>query len=169
MKCACIEEKKNIPICFISLCWHWCRLVGLQLCLFRQLFFWWSIDCTWCTQFSFNGDIVTHVDKDDVDNVFNYMWQESDGVTSGKHYWKIHFKTLDGGGGVGFTSKGYFAKGYRCRGLCFNGNLTDGSGLLVGNFGPSPVAGDTIGMLVSFKRNRIKIFFDLKVLGWHSK
>lgn len=111
--------------------------------------------------FTIDGDIVTHVDEDAVDNVFNCMWQEGDGVSSGKHYWKIHFRTLDGGGGVGLTSKEHFGKGYRCKGLCFHGNLSDGSGLLVSNFGQSPVAGDTIGMLVSFEGARLKIFFDI--------
>lgn len=117
--------------------------------------------------FTIDGDIVTHVDEDVVDNVFNCMWQESDGVSSAKHYWKIHFRTLDGVGGVGLTSKEYFGKGYRCNGLCFNGNLSDGSCLLVGDFGRSPVAGDTIGILVSFESARLRIFFDIngKSLG----
>lgn len=53
-----------------------------------------------------NGDIVIH----DVNNrkgvwpddLFNCMWQEGDGVSSGKHYWKVNFQKLEEGGGAYF-------------------------------------------------------------------
>lgn len=117
--------------------------------------------------FTIKGDVVTHIDDNVVNNVFNCMWQEGDGASSGKHYWKINFRTLDGGGGVGLTSKEHFGKGYECKGFCFNGNLSDGSGLLVADFGPPPAAGDTVGILVSFEGARLRIFFDIngKSLG----
>lgn len=119
--------------------------------------------------FTINGNVVTHVDENVVDNVFNCMWQEYNGVSSGKHYWKINFRTLDGGGGgVGLTTKESFGKGYQCKGFCFNGNLSDdGKRLLVADFGQSPVQGDTIGILVSFEGDRLKVFLDIngKSLG----
>lgn len=117
--------------------------------------------------FSINGNIVTHIDESQCDNVFNCMWEEGDGVSTGQHYWKIHFRTLEGGGGVGLTLKEHFKKGYGCEGVCYNGNLSDGHRLLVCHFGPSPITGDTIGILASFEDNRLKVYFDIngKSLG----
>lgn len=117
--------------------------------------------------FVINANIVTHIDKSECDNVFNCLWEECDGVSTGKHYWKIHFRTLKGGGGVGLTSKDYFKQGYGCEGVCYNGNLSDGRRLFVSDFGPSPVTGDTLGILASFEGNRLKVYFDIngKSLG----
>lgn len=117
--------------------------------------------------FSINGDVVTHVDNEGVDNVFNCMWHDGDGVSSGKHYWKIHFLTLEDGAGVGITSKDHFKQGYACKAIKYLGNLSNGGGLLVGKFGPSPSAGDVIGILAVFEDDRLKVYIDVndKQLG----
>lgn len=112
-------------------------------------------------EFTINGNIVIHQSDKRGDNVFNCMWQEGDGVSSGKHYWKIHFQTLEDGAGVGITSKDHFKKGYACKGLKYLGNLSDGGSLLVANFGPAPKAGDIFGILVVFDYDRLKVYIDL--------
>lgn len=116
--------------------------------------------------FTINGNVVTHADGCG-GGVFNSLWHENDGVSSGTHYWKIHFETLQDGGGVGLTSQDRFKEGYACRALCYSGNLSTGSALLVGNFGNSPCAGDTVGILASFVDDRLKVYLDLngKSLG----
>ncbi|XP_037041832.1 uncharacterized protein LOC119078427 [Bradysia coprophila] len=110
--------------------------------------------------FAVNVDVVTHVDNKGVDNVFNAMWQDGDGVSSGEHYWKIHFPTLESGAGVGLTSKDYFKKGYACRAINYLGNLSNCGGLLVGNFGPRPKQADTIGILAVYEGDRLKVYVD---------
>ncbi|XP_037041830.1 uncharacterized protein LOC119078426 [Bradysia coprophila] len=111
--------------------------------------------------FAINGDVVTYVDNEGVDNVFNAMWQDGDGVSSGEHYWKIHFPTLESGAGVGLTSKDYFKQGYACQAINYLGNLSNCSGLLVGSFGPKPKQGDTIGILAVFEGDRLKVYVDV--------
>lgn len=117
--------------------------------------------------FTVNGNVVTHIDDQGVDNVFNAMWQEGDGVSSGKHYWKIHFQTLEDGAGVGLTSKDHFKEGYACKAIKYLGNLSNSGGLLVGNFGPRPNVGDVIGILAVFEDDRLKVYIDVneKSLG----
>jgi len=117
--------------------------------------------------FTINGNIVSYVDNEGCDNVFNSIWQDGEGVSSGKHYWKIHFQSLEGGAGVGLTSKDRFKQGYACKAIKYLGNLSNGGALLVGNFGPSPTTGDVIGILAVFEGDRLKVFIDVngKSLG----
>lgn len=110
-------------------------------------------------EFIINGEVVTHTEG--VDNVFNALWQDGDGVSSEKHYWKIHFPTLVDGASVGLTSQDHFKKGYDCKALKYSGNLSSGSGLLVANFGPSPKQGDTIGIMAVFEGEGLQVYVDV--------
>jgi len=111
--------------------------------------------------FTVDGNTVTHVDESGGGNIFNCLWDEGDGVTSGSHYWKIHFDSLEDGGGVGLTSKDRFKEGFACRSLSFSGNLSNGGALLVSSFGAEPIAGDTVGIFALFADDRLKVFIDL--------
>lgn len=112
--------------------------------------------------FVVNGNVVTLRDNVKVDNVFNAMWQEGDGVSSGEHYWKIHFTSLENdGAGVGLTSKNHFKKGYACNAIEYSGNLSNGCGRLVGSFGPAPKEGDVIGIFAVFESDRLKVYIDV--------
>lgn len=111
--------------------------------------------------FTVNGNTVAHVDESGGSNIFNSLWEEGDGVASGSHYWKIHFDSLEDGGGVGLTSKDRFKEGFACRSLSYSGNLSNGIGLLVPNFGAAPCAGDTVGIYASFADDRLKVYIDL--------
>lgn len=117
--------------------------------------------------FTVDGNTVTHIDESGGGNVFNCLWNEGDGVTSGSHYWKIHFDTLEDGGAAGVTSTGLFKEGYACKSLSYSGNLSTGGALLVSNFGAPPCAGDTVGIFASFEDDRLKVYIDLngKSLG----
>lgn len=118
--------------------------------------------------FTINGDTVSFASDEDSGSKFNCMWKDDDnGVLSGKHYWKIHFETLKGIGGVGLTSQDYFKKGWGIHGLCYKGNLSDGCSLLVSKFGPSISSGDTVGILASFEGDRLKVYLEIngKSLG----
>lgn len=120
----------------------------------------WIIDGS--AGFAVNGNVVTYVDNEGVDNVFNALWEDGDdGVSSGQHYWKIYFPTLENGAGVGLTSKDYFKKGYACKAINYLGNLSNCGALLVGNFGPRPKQGDTIGILAVFDSDRLKVYIDM--------
>lgn len=117
--------------------------------------------------FTVDGNTVKLVDESGGGNKFNCLWDDGDGVTSGAHYWKINFDTLEDVGGVGLTSKDRFKEGYACRSLAFSGNLSDGGGLLVSNFGVVPRAGDTVGIYAVFDDDRLKVYIDIngKSLG----
>lgn len=107
------------------------------------------------------GNTVTHVDESGGDNIFNCLWDEGDSVASGSHYWKIHFDSLEDGGGVGLTCKERFKEGFACRSLAYSGNLSNGGGLLVASFGAAPCAGDTVGIYATFADDRLKVYIDL--------
>lgn len=100
-------------------------------------------------------------------HIFNCMWQEGDGVSSGKHYWKIKFETLAGSAGVGLTSKDHFNWGYACRSIKYNGSLENGFEHLQNIDGPSISSGDVVGILAVFEDDRLKMFIDIngKSLG----
>lgn len=117
--------------------------------------------------FTVEGNTVTHIDESGGGNVFNCLWNEGDGETSGSHYWKVHFDTLEDGGGVGITSADLFKQGYACRSISYCGNLSSGAALLVPTFGAPPCAGDTVGIFASFEDDRLKVYFDIngKSLG----
>lgn len=117
--------------------------------------------------FTVDGNTVTLVDESGGGNVFNCLWEDGDGETSGAHYWKIHFDSLGDVGGVGVTSKDHFKEGFACRSLAYSGNLSNGGSLLVSNFGDVPSAGDTVGVYAVFDDDRLKVYFDLngKSLG----
>lgn len=99
-------------------------------------------------------------------SVYNALWKSSEGdagLEAGKAYWK--FK-LEGGGDragvfVGITDLKKFQKGWGCKGLLYGGNLSDGGGLLVGNFGPWPKAGDVVGVYVDVDSSKIKMYLDI--------
>lgn len=111
--------------------------------------------------FTINENVITHVDNEGVNNVFNAMWRDGDGVSSGKHYWKIYFPTLDGDAAVGLTSREHFRVGFYCKAIEYMGNLSDGSSVLANGFGPSPKQGDTIGILAVFDGFRLKMYVDV--------
>jgi len=119
----------------------------------------WHLDGS--SGFSVEGNTVTHTDESGGGNIFNCLWEEGDGVTSGSHYWKIYFDSLEDGGGVGLTSKDLFKEGYACRSLTYSGNLSNGAALLVPNFGEALRAGDTVGIFASFVDDRLKVYIDI--------
>jgi len=105
-------------------------------------------------------------------NVYNALWKESEeGVSSGTHYWKVTFSQVPEHSSpwIGLTDLQKFKKGWSFRGLMFGGpgNLSDGGGLLQGEFGPGLKEGDTVGMLVKFEEGKLKVYFDIdgKPLG----
>lgn len=117
-----------------------------------------------------NGDLVEHSPHPQEKTPSNAMWEDGTGVSSGRHYWRIHFSMLEGRSGFGFTSGEHFRRGYDCKAAMYMfGDLCHGGrdGTLVLNFGPKPVEGDTVGMLAVFEEDRLKVYFDVngKSLG----
>lgn len=123
--------------------------------------------------FTIDGNILTYdvshieseAEDEDYDNVLNAMWQDGDGVSSGKHYWKFEFLSLDGEASVGLTSKDHFKRGYCIRAIEYLGNLSNGYGCLIGNFGPAPKEGDVIGILAVFEDDRLKVYIDVNAIS----
>eukprot|EP00668_Euglena_longa_P041095 GGOE01054077.1.p1 GENE.GGOE01054077.1~~GGOE01054077.1.p1 ORF type:complete len:294 (+),score=32.12 GGOE01054077.1:61-942(+) len=80
-------------------------------------------------------------------NVFNALWTGDGSTFFGVHYWEV--ENRGGLGGVGVTTLARFAEGYGCRCFKFNSfNLSDGGGLLVGEYGSKEFeVGDIVGLL----------------------
>ncbi|KAJ6634454.1 hypothetical protein Bhyg_17278 [Pseudolycoriella hygida] len=89
-------------------------------------------------------------------SAFHALWYDDDGVTSGKHYWKIHFPFLENTAAVGLTSMNLFKRGFACDSICYSGHLGNCGRNLVRAFGPMPAEGDEIGMLAVFDEDRLK-------------
>ncbi|KAG4071469.1 hypothetical protein HA402_011623 [Bradysia odoriphaga] len=124
----------------------------------------WTTDGS--TGFSTSRDTVNLEPNGGVDNVFNAMWRDGDGVSSGQHYWKIHIKSLGSGVGIGITSNEHFGKGYACKSLMYCGDLNIGERYsrkprLVADFGPKPKLGDTIGIFAVFEGARLKVYLEV--------
>lgn len=119
------------------------------------------------------GSTVKLTSNGGLGNIYNAIWRDGDrGVSSGQHYWQIHFPNLRseivvGSTGVGFTSREYFTKGYACKSIVYNGDLNASGmqdrerGRVVANFGPKIKDGDTVGLLVVFENHRLKVYIDV--------
>ncbi|KAH0473542.1 MAG: uncharacterized protein KVP18_001439 [Porospora cf. gigantea A] len=64
----------------------------------------------------------------------------------------LYFETtvVEGTGNlaVGFVREAEFLPGWKTRGMFYNGNLSNGSSLVKGSFGPFPQKGDKVGVMV---------------------
>lgn len=120
-------------------------------------------------EFTVNGNVVTCMSGRV--SAFNAMWRDGDGVSSGRHYWRINLQALEGGAGVGITSKEHFRKGDFCHSIMYSGDLINGgingSRCLVAQYGPKPEENDFIGILAVFEGVNLKVYFDIngKSLG----
>jgi len=98
-------------------------------------------------------------------NVYNGLWKESEqGATAGTHYWKIHVTGLNPNSiFVGLSDLEKFKKGWALKGLLFGGpgNLSNGSALIIGGYGPHIKSGNTVGILAVFEGEKLKVYFDL--------
>lgn len=114
--------------------------------------------------FTIDGDVATCLGGKV--SAFNVLWRDGDdGVTSGRHYWRIELQALDGGVGIGLTSMEHFRKGDACRSIMYSGDLItggiNGSNCLVENFGSKPQVKDVIGILAVFEGVNLRVYFDI--------
>jgi len=59
------------------------------------------------------------------------------------------------------TDESKLKAGWGFKGLLYGGNLSDGSGLLVGSFGPRLKNGDVVGILCDLSDpSKVKVYFD---------
>lgn len=92
------------------------------------------------------------------------LWDDgSGGVNAGEHYWELTFVGSDLQAAIGLTNKTRISQSAKTAqfGLLYDGFLTTGDGELLNatTFGPSPTSGSVVGILTSFKSNRLQIFF----------
>lgn len=112
------------------------------------------------TRFSIKT-IAAHMDKDSVNN---FMCVEKDGVSSGKHFWKVRFETLKSEVGVCLTTKKCIKNDYVTKGLCSHENLGNNSPLRIDidDIGAQLSAEDTVGFSTFLERDRFKVNVDVK-------
>ena len=83
-------------------------------------------------------------------------------------YFEIKVVELGGSGcSIGIVTEKGFGKGYKCKGLFFNGNLSNGLAGLGWEFGERPKKGMVIGVRVEREGENVKVAFyqDRKPLG----
>jgi len=111
-----------------------------------------------------SSEIKCQLEGSDCGNVYNGLWKESnEGVTTGTHYWKIHITELGQESiFVGLTDLDKFQKGWALKGLLYGGpgNLSNGSALIVSEYGPNIKCGNTVGILAVFEE-KLKVYFDV--------
>jgi len=109
------------------------------------------------SDFETNGNKVTFKYEPNQFNYFNAMYLGICANERGKkYYWE--FSCTEGRPSIGVTKKDAFADGYKISGCFFNGNLSDGSCLLVGEFGDSIKNGDKIGLILDLEETELKIY-----------
>ena len=84
-----------------------------------------------------------------------------------RQYFEIDVLASDHGASVGITTRASFAKGWKCRGLFFGGNLSNGGALVRSKFGDTPKTGMTIGVLTEITEESVTVTFyqDGRCLG----
>jgi len=106
--------------------------------------------------FETSGSKVTFKHQPDQSNYYNAMYL---GLTANeknkKYYWEF---TCSGRCSVGVAKKEAFADGYKISGAFFNGNLTDGSCLLTGEFGDRISDGEKIVFILDLTEKELKIY-----------
>jgi len=107
------------------------------------------------------------------DSKGNAFWDEGEG-RSGEWVWKIE----EGSGmWIGVAEEDKFGPGYQLKGLLYGGpgNLSDGSSLVTGHWGPKFATGDNICMkvevvdgatIVSFRHNEKPLGAAFSIEGW---
>ena len=86
---------------------------------------------------------------------FNAMYTGLSVVENQKQYWEFECSNTCT---VGVAKRDAFADGYGIKGAFFNGNLMDGSSLLVHEFGVSTGAKDKIGLILDAAEKELKIY-----------
>jgi len=106
--------------------------------------------------FTLNGNTCECRPTEVVDNKYNCLF--NDPAEFGKT--QYDFTILRGEGMFcGATTREKFNRGYYIRGMMYGGNVSDGSGLLISNFGPVPKAGDVVGVIVDFQPSTLIVSF----------
>lgn len=119
----------------------------------------WRVDNPSNEQLLVNGNTVTHVGKKGKSNAI-YLG------ASGAGYYEFEVRGSSGLW-IGITSEDKFGEGYKTKGLFFGGpgNLADGSGLIIGEWGPAIADNDLIGMLIELENQNLKIAFSKNGFG----
>jgi len=92
------------------------------------------------------------------DSPVNARWTQALGAGS---YFEIEVKDLQPHSSckVGVATEHGFAAGYRCKGLFFNGNLTNGSAGLKFGFGKTPSSGMVLGVKLELAEDKATVTF----------
>jgi len=107
------------------------------------------------------------------DSKGNALWVDGEGGP-GEWLWKIE---KGSGMWIGVAEEARFGPGYQLKGLLYGGpgNLSDGSSLVTGHWGPKFATGDNVGMkvevvdgstVVSFRHNDTALGAAFSISGW---
>ena len=119
-----------------------------------------------------DGAVVECVSDSNGSDKVNAMWRGSDfpeGVTRGEHYWTLNVLAGDGVW-FGLTTEGKFGAGWKCKGVMYGCNTSNGGGLVHQQFGQPVKEGDVLGVYVQFQQDpartvSVRFFHNKRPLG----
>jgi len=77
---------------------------------------------------------------------FNAMLNVQSLTSVDSFFYEVTLSSVTGSVSVGLVKEEHFKKGWKTRGLFYNGNIHDGSAALIDSFGDYPKEGDTLGV-----------------------
>lgn len=101
-----------------------------------------------------DGAVVECVGDSKGSDKINAMWRGSDfpeGVTEGEHYWSLDIIAGDGLW-FGLTTEQKFGAGWKCKGVMYGCNTSNGGALVHQQFGQPVKEGDVIGVYVQVQQ-----------------
>jgi hypothetical protein len=108
-----------------------------------------------------NGDTITCTTDGYYGSPINVMYKDL-ADRNGQYFWQLEFKELDAEGGgsasVGLTTEKGFQDGWGLKAMKYLGNLSDGSSLLVQQFGDNIKQNDKVGILLQLTDSELKMY-----------
>jgi hypothetical protein len=108
-----------------------------------------------------NDDTITCTKEEYYGSPINVMYKDP-ADQNGQYFWQIEFTELSaqssGSVSVGLTTDKGFQSGWGLKAMNYLGNLSDGSGLLVQNFGDRIKQNDKIGILLQLSDADLKMY-----------
>lgn len=108
-----------------------------------------------------NGNTLTCFKEGYYGSPINILYKDP-AEKSGTYFWEINIDNCDEQGGnspsVGLTTDQGFKDGWALRAMKYLGNLSDGSSLLVSQFGDTIKSGDKVGLLLKLEEQDLKFY-----------
>lgn len=108
-----------------------------------------------------DGNTVTCSKEGYYGSPINVLYKDA-ASTNGNYFWEFHVEEADKQAGncisIGLTTEAAFKSGWALRAMKYLGNLSDGSSLLVSEFGDIISQADKVGLLLNLSASSLKLY-----------